>query len=286
MLRRSVLVLGALASSAFAGAGPVPLTAAISVDAKTGEPVADEGAYPARHVADGDPKTAWVANGRRLLVGFPAAKVVAVELLPGYGKSAALWAANRRVLGLKFRFYPKPGEGQTNAPPGEWKTIAVPAPERFTTPADAIVPLEIASDGEAVALELEVTDATKKTKSDDICVSLVRVQASGAPLCPKGEHWRYLEAIPGPSFEVGERLEADFDELDLDACTARHEGTGGGTKTFKGTCKKVKDGVRFEGTTSLFDGVGEESPERYVKTLKVRRFGCGLAEIDGHLYTR
>lgn len=44
--------------------------------------------------------------------------------------------------------------------------------------------------------------------------------------------------------------------------------------------------MRLEGTTSLFDGVGEEAPERYAKTLKVRRFGCGLAEIDGHLYTR
>lgn len=286
MRRACCLLWVCLAPAAFAGAGPVPLTAAISMDAKTGEPLADEGAYPARFVADDDPKTTWVANGRRLLLGFPAAKVVAVELLPGYGKSAALWAANRRVLGLKYRFYPKPGPGQSNAPPTDWRTIAVPAPERFTTPAEGVVPLEIASDGEAVALELEVTDATKKTKSDDICVSLVRVQASSAPACPKDEHWRYLGEVIGTTFEVGERLEADFDDVDLGACAARHEGTGGGTKTFKGTCKKVKDGVRFEGTTSVFDGVGEETPERYVKTLKVRRFGCGLAEIDGHLYTR
>lgn len=280
-----LLSLG-VASAAFAGAGPVPITAAISVDAKTGEAIPGEGAYPARFVADDDPKTTWVANGRRLLLGFPAAKVVAVELMPGYGKSPALWAANRRVLGLKYRFYPKPGDGQSNAPPSEWKTIAVPAPERFTTAADAIVPLEIASNGEAVALEIEVTEATKKTKSDDICVSLVRVQASGAPTCPRDDHWRYLGEVYGTTHEVGDRLEADFDDIDLGACSARHEGTGGGTKTFKGTCKKVKGGVRFEGTTSLFDGVGEEAPERYSKTLEVRRFGCGLAEIGGHLYTR
>jgi hypothetical protein len=285
-VRRLVLAWCVAGSSlALAGAGPVPLTAALSIDAATGES-ANEGAYPAPNVADDDAKTAWVANGKRLLLGFPAVKVVAMEILPGYGKSAALWSANRRVLALRYRFYPKPGEGQVSAPSTEWKTIAVPAPERFTTAGAAMVPLEIASTGEVVALELEVTEATKPTKSEDICISQVRVQASAAPPCPKGERWRYLESINGTTLEVGDRLAADFDQFDLDACTAQHEGTGGGTRTFKGTCTKVADGVRLEGTTAFFDGVGQEPGKPYRKTLKVRRFGCGLAEIDGHLYSR
>lgn len=270
---------------ALAGVGPVPLTAAVSVDAASGE-LAAEGAYPAWNVADDDAKTAWVANGKRLVVGFPAARVVAVEVIPGYAKSAALWAANRRVLALRYRFYPKPGKDQAHAPATAWKTVQVAAPERFTSVAAATVPLDVQPDGEVVALELEVTEATPKTKSDDICLTMVRPQASGAPACPKGDRWRYLGPVYGTTLEVGERLEADFDALDLEACTAQHEGTGGGTKTFTGTCTKVKDGVRLKGATRFFDGVGEEPPEKYEKTLTLRRYGCGIAVIDGHVYTR
>lgn len=276
----SCCVLGAL--PARAGAGPVPLTSALSLNTTTGA-VVDDGMYPARHVADNDGATAWVANDKRLALRFPAARVIALEIVPGYQKSAALWRDNRRVLGVRVRLHPK-AAGATAPVPTDWISFAVAAPDALPEPASARIELPLVFDGQVVGLDLEVTEATARTKSNDIVISTVAVQGFDAPPCSGEQRFTRAPTTSTPPADV-------FDVFVMPEksgpCRASRVILGGAARQFEGTCTRTgKNGRTLRLVGTVVDVGMSTVSKSFTKSITVEPYGCGIAVIDGHVYER
>jgi hypothetical protein len=138
---------------------PVPCPRAPTATATSTLRASGRASYDARHVLDGDTTTAWAEGaegpgiGARLRIELGALPLTEIHVLPGYGKSAALWEANNRVRTARL-----------HASDGSVTEVAfqdVRAPQRVALPGTA--PLEW--------LELEIVEVYGGTRDDDTCIS-------------------------------------------------------------------------------------------------------------------
>lgn len=287
-----MLLLALTAASSAVGAScafdPSRLIHPTNILAVAGEAVLPLDKYPPVNLIDEREDTTWVANDKRLVLGFPEAVLAELQLLPGYAKSAALWEANRRPTKIRYRWYPPPKDNGHRAEPSAWSALEVAPPAKLVRAEAALVRLPLHTAGAAVALELEVLEATPRTRSNDICISTLRlISAAPTPPCPDSGAWFYAKTIDGPAISDDRRLEADFDVFDPSLCCFGHSFTGGANLLFSGQCTQRGDGWRFLGATFVFMGVpGPPEEAAYDKVIPMQEYGCTLAVVAGHIYYR
>jgi hypothetical protein len=238
--------------------------------------------YPTLMAVDGRPETAWVVRGTGHFE-LADAQIVAMELVPGFAKSESTWKNNRRPTKIRWRAilpHDEPGK-RGSIEYGPWTEVSLSPPEALPSSPFVRVPL---SDGSSAmrGIELEVLSATPKQRSDDICISEVRLLGrQEAPEPETRSQWRFTASayMAGPDFD---RLSAPFDQIDFEACKYLHDGTGGGGPSFEGKCRKEGGGWRLTGQQSESDG--PTTPvDRIVPFTAVGR--C-LALIDGWPFSR
>lgn len=269
-----------LPTTAWAGATVWVPNGATSAKADgPGEPIGPDSPnkYPPWNAIDGDPKTTFVVvKGEALRVrlgGTP--KIHHVELVAGYAKNDKVWQQNRRPTKVRVRTKLK---SETRP----WKTVTYDPPE--TLPKNVpwwSISLEPAVAADTIEIEVLDSEAGKKNRYEDICLSEIVLLTSENQPTPKDTY-----RFDVPLSDDRDAMPFERFRLDGDTCKdLEHDNTGGALSVFVGECRVKKSKMSLDGVLEIRepDDV-EKQPMK--KRFSFRRVNRRLVLVGGFFYSR
>lgn len=161
-----------------AGVGPVPITGVLALDPKT-ETVLESESVAVSQVVDRWLETSWPATGKRLVLSFETAEVVAVELR----------VAKDVHFTARIRGWVSGADGGV-APIAQWQT------SKELSGKSVVIDLPKPARWSGVEIEVAAKEGVK------VEIASVFVQASKAPHCPKGHAFTPVRSVLSYSVNV------------------------------------------------------------------------------------